>query len=47
VLSTTNLTIPLANWTTNSTGTFDGAGAFSVTNAISPSVPNLFYIIKQ
>jgi hypothetical protein len=47
VLATTNLTIPLANWPSVLTNTFDGTGAFNVTNAISPSVPNLFYIIKQ
>jgi fibronectin-binding autotransporter adhesin len=47
VLTSTNLATPLTNWTTNSTSTFDGAGAFSVTNAISPTVPKQFYIIQQ
>ena len=47
VLTSTNLATPLTNWTTNSTSTFDGTGAFSVTNAISPTVPKQFYIIKQ
>jgi len=47
VLTSTNLATPLTNWTTNSTSTFDGTGAFSVTNAINPTVPKQFYIIKQ
>jgi hypothetical protein len=47
VLTSTNLTIPLTNWTPLVTNTFDATGAFSVTNAISPTVPKQFYIIKQ
>ena len=38
VLTTTNLATPIANWVPLLTNNFDGTGAFSVTNAISPSV---------
>ncbi len=46
LLSTTNLTLPLTNWTTVTAGTFDGSGQFSVTNAIRPGVPASFYLIR-
>lgn len=47
VLTSTNVATPLTNWTALMTNTFDGTGAFSVTNAITPNVPDQFYIIKQ
>jgi Concanavalin A-like lectin/glucanases superfamily/Immunoglobulin domain len=47
VLTTTNLTNSLPNWTVLSTNTFDGTGAFNVTNSINPGTPQRFYIIKQ
>jgi hypothetical protein len=47
VLTTTNLTTPLTNWTSLATNSFDGAGAFSITNAISAGTPQQFYRIKQ
>jgi hypothetical protein len=47
VLTTTNLLTPLANWTPVATNQFGPTGAFSVTNAIVPGVPQHFYIIKQ
>src|SRR5882724_10769684 len=46
VLTTTNLTTLLTNWTSLVTNSFDGAGAFSVTNAISGGTPQRFYTIK-
>jgi len=46
VLTTTNLTTPLTNWTSLVTNSFDGTGAFSVTNAISGGTPQRFYTIK-
>ena len=46
VLTTTNVATPLANWTSLVTNSFDGTGAFSVTNAISGSKPQQFYTIK-
>jgi len=46
VLTTTNLVTPLLNWTLLSTGSFDGSGAFSVTNAISAGTAQSFYTIR-
>jgi autotransporter-associated beta strand protein len=46
VLTTTNLTNSLSNWTVVSTNSFDGSGNFSVTNAINPATPQRFYIIR-
>jgi len=47
VLTTTNLTTPIASWTSILTNNFDGTGAFNVTNAIAPGTPQEFYRIKQ
>lgn len=46
VLSSTNVTTPLANWTTIATNSFDAAGGFSVTNVVSPGTPRRFYRLK-
>jgi hypothetical protein len=46
VLTSTNLATPLTNWMVLSTNSFDAGGNFSVTNAISPTVPKQFYLIK-
>jgi autotransporter-associated beta strand protein len=46
VLTTTNLNTPLVNWFVLATNAFDGAGAFSFTNAISPLKPCQFYLIQ-
>jgi hypothetical protein len=46
VLTTTNLVTPLSNWTLLSTGSFDGSGAFSVTNPISSGTAQSFYTIR-
>lgn len=47
LLSTTNLALPLSQWTTNTTGTFDGSGSFS--NAIPYTVPpaNRFFLLRS
>lgn len=45
VLSTTNLTLPVASWTPVSTNTYQ-SGTFSITNAVSPSVPQKFFILS-
>jgi hypothetical protein len=47
VLTTTNITTPLSSWALLSTGSFDGSGAFSVTNAISSGVAQSFYTIRM
>jgi hypothetical protein len=46
VLTSTNLATPLTNWMVLFTNQFDASGNFSVTNAISPTVPKQFYLIK-
>jgi hypothetical protein len=46
VLSSTNVAAPLSAWTYISTNTFITGGAFSVTNAIVPGVPERFYILR-
>jgi hypothetical protein len=46
VLVSTNLTLPLANWTVLATNTFDGAGQFHYTNHVSPAKPRQFFIFK-
>jgi Immunoglobulin I-set domain len=46
VVTATNLMTPLAAWTTNTTGFFDGGGAFSNAIPISPSVPESFFRLR-
>jgi hypothetical protein len=46
VLASTNLTIPLANWSALTTNTFDGSGQFRYTNPVSPVKPRQFFIFK-
>jgi hypothetical protein len=46
VLTATNLTTPVTNWTVLLSSNFDGAGAFSVTTAITPGVPQKFYLLR-
>jgi autotransporter-associated beta strand protein len=45
VLSSTNLTTPLANWVLEASGTFNGTG-FSYTNIITPDVPVKFLLLR-
>jgi fibronectin-binding autotransporter adhesin len=47
VLTTTNLTTPLANWVPLATNTYDASGDFNVTNAVNTGSPQQFYLIKQ
>ena len=47
VLTTTNLTVPLANWTPLATNNFDASGNFTFTNPISSALHQQFYVIKQ
>ncbi len=46
VLTSTNVAAPLATWTTNQAGSFDGSGNFSVTNAILAGKPVGFYLLQ-
>ena len=45
VLTSTNLLTARTNWTVLSSGSFDGSGKFSFTNAIGAN-PRLFYILR-
>jgi autotransporter-associated beta strand protein len=47
VLTSTNITTPLADWVPLSTNMYDGSGNFSFTNSIYSSDPHRFYIIQQ
>jgi hypothetical protein len=46
LLSSANLTTPLANWTRDSTNAFDGSGSFNITNAVG-NAPQDFYILQS
>jgi rhamnogalacturonan endolyase len=46
VLSSTNLSLPLAQWTVVKTNNFDSNGGFIFTNAISAAVPQSFYQVQ-
>jgi hypothetical protein len=46
VLTSTNLLLPLANWTLTTTNLFDGGGNFGVTNAINPDSVQEYYLLK-
>ena len=45
VLTSTNLELPLTDWTWLATDRFDGAGRFWLTNAVDPGEPQRFYCI--
>jgi autotransporter-associated beta strand protein len=45
VLSSTNVALPLSNWTSIANGTFSPTGAFSVTNAVGGN-PSRFFVIQ-
>jgi autotransporter-associated beta strand protein len=45
VLASTNVTLPVSNWTSIATNTFDNNGNFSFTNAINPAIPQRFFRI--
>lgn len=44
LLSSTNLV--LENWTVEATNTFDANGAFSITNPVTPEMPQKFYRLQ-
>jgi hypothetical protein len=45
LLATTNLALPIMNWTVLSTNTFDGAGNFSFTNT-APTGPQQYFMLR-
>jgi len=48
LLGTTNLTLPLSQWTPILTNNFNGSGNLNLsTNIINPAVPHQFYILMQ
>ncbi len=46
VLTSTNIVLPLTNWTSLGSNTFGGSGEFSVTNPIAPNTPQRYYILQ-
>ena len=48
VLTSTNISLPLAQWSTVTTGNFDGSGNFNytVSEALSSGLPRQFYILQ-
>ncbi|HTX21138.1 MAG TPA: NPCBM/NEW2 domain-containing protein [Candidatus Aquilonibacter sp.] len=46
VLASTNLDLPLTDWTIVSTNAFDGGGNFNFTNLQNPMSPQTFYLLK-
>lgn len=46
VLTSTNLALPVALWTTIATNTFDGDGNFAFTNVVGPDELQRFYMLQ-
>ncbi len=46
VLTSTNLSLPPAQWTPIGTGSFDNTGAFHFTNTPDASVPHFYYLLQ-
>ena len=46
VLASTNLLLPTTNWPRISTNNFNGSGAFSFTNTITPEIPEKFFRVQ-
>ncbi len=46
ILSSTNLALPLTNWSLVGTGVFDGSGNFAVTNTLPYGGPQQFYDLR-
>ncbi len=47
VLVSTNVALPLAQWTPIATNNSDGSGNILFTNAVNPNTPQQFYILSQ
>src|SRR6185436_19489949 len=47
VLASTNVALPLTNWTRLLTNQFNASGDFTFTNAVTPAVPQRFYILQM
>jgi glucose/arabinose dehydrogenase len=46
VMVSTNVISPVAAWESLSTNPFDGNGNFAFTNAVNPTIPALFYLLR-
>jgi polygalacturonase len=46
VLVSTNIALPLSQWTSVATNLFDGSGHFIFTNTVSPNSPQVFYRLQ-
>lgn len=46
VLTTTNIALPMTNWSRIATNQFDANGYFNLTNPIDPATPQLFYRLQ-
>ena len=48
VLASTNLSLPLSNWTALATNTaIGGSFTFTATNAVNPATPGMFFILQE
>ena len=47
VLSSTNIALPMINWTIAGSGTYGPAGEYSYTNAVNFATPELFLRLRQ
>jgi autotransporter-associated beta strand protein len=46
VLSSTNIALPVVNWTRVATNLFDASGQFRITNAVSSQIPQEFFFLQ-
>jgi hypothetical protein len=46
VLTSTNLALPVINWTPAATNAFDGSGNFILTNVITPAPSQQFFLLR-
>ena len=46
VMTSTNLAVPVNDWTVLSTNTFDADGNFRITNQINPNAQQQFYLLR-
>lgn len=46
VLASTNVSLPLGNWTVVASGNFDGSGNAAYTNSVATSSPNQFFLLR-
>ena len=46
ILSSTNVALPIANWTAAGTGIFGPTGSFSFTTTVSAATPQQFFLVR-